>query len=245
MGWGRGGDIGRARDLRALCTTPTPGCPSQPPLSNLQNQLGPLEDGREDRVSPGKRLAIGRRGRGGGAIYTTSRQTRQHEVEKSTNRRKRKRGVVCLEQSWGLSEGSGAPVTVSSQEARGRGGTGGRAGGDVGGVWTSWGAVSVTGAWASLRPPSPSPPPRRRKGRGRSNRSGAPARGGRHSEDRGDDCPRVQGPHGGCRGTTVLQPKTRTFFKQKNAGKGHLFDLQDYCRTGCSNMLVAMETDLH
>lgn len=82
----------------------------------------------------------------------------------------------------------------------------------MGGVWTSWGVVSVTGAWAFLRPPSPSPPPRRRKGRGRSNRSGAPARGGRHSEDRGDDCPRVQGPHGGCRGTTVLQPKTLELF---------------------------------
>lgn len=62
--------------------------------------------------------------RRGGAIYTTSRQTRQHGGEKSTNRRRRKRDVVCLEQSWGLSKGSGAPVTVSSKEARWGGGQG-------------------------------------------------------------------------------------------------------------------------
>lgn len=248
MGWG---DIGRARDLRALCIPlPHPRVSLATTLVQSAKPAGDIRRRAGGQGLPRETLSY-RKTRTRGRSYL-------HNIQTNTSTRGRKKykqeeeGGRVLRTKLGIV----GRFWSSCYRFKSRGtlkGGGGQVDGRAGRwteVWTSWEAVSVTGAWAFLRPPSPSPPPRRRKGRGRSNRSGAPARGGRHSEDRGGDCPQVQGPYGGCRGTTLHQPKTLEpffffFFKQKNAGKGNLFDFQGYCRTGCSNMLVAMETDLH
>lgn len=56
---------------------------------------------------------------------------------------------------------------------------------------------------------------------------------------------RVLGPTEAVREHVIPAQNTGTFYLQTNAGKWHLFDLQGYCRTGQSNMAVAMEMDLH
>lgn len=101
VGWGRG-DIGRARDLRALCTPlpPPRGVPRNRPCPTCKNPAGDIRRREGGQGLPGERLSY-RKTRTRGRSYL-------HNIQTNTSTRGRKKykqeeeeegGGVCLEQS--------------------------------------------------------------------------------------------------------------------------------------------------